>query len=159
MCPNWSFDIPACAHKTPSMYTRSSKGVVINDELLLATRWEWQLFVLRRNECIKRMIKGEVGQSLDCSNLLTSWYQVILCSLGLALILHSKYTSSPSLISSGLRVVPSFSCTWGGSEKDGLMISRSGLGLRLFENSLLWSGLITLIVLMITWNTSNAFFI
>ena len=49
------------------------------------------------------------------SLILTSWNQVILCCLGLALMLHSKYTSSPSLMSSGLSVLPRWSTTCGGS--------------------------------------------
>lgn len=37
---------------------------------------------------------------------LTLWYHVIRCSRGLARTLHSKYTSSPSLMSWGFNVLP-----------------------------------------------------
>ncbi|KDR13667.1 hypothetical protein L798_12477 [Zootermopsis nevadensis] len=47
--------------------------------------------------------------------VLTLWNHVILYSLGLARMLHSKYTSSFSLMVSGLSSLPNCSVTSGGS--------------------------------------------
>lgn len=52
-----------------------------------------------------------------CGKALTLWYQDILYGFGLDCIKHSKYTSSPSLISSGFKDEPIFSVTTGISGK------------------------------------------
>ena len=49
--------------------------------------------------------------------LLTLNLQEILYGLGLARTLHSKYTSSPSLMLDPLRLLPKLSTDWGTSRK------------------------------------------
>lgn len=44
------------------------------------------------------------------------WIQVSFCHCGFALIWHSKYTSSPSFISSEFKLDPSLKLTIGGSK-------------------------------------------
>lgn len=46
------------------------------------------------------------GPNLVNCVVLTLWYQRTFCTSGLALMWHSKYTSSSSLMFSGLRLLP-----------------------------------------------------
>ncbi|KOC62014.1 hypothetical protein WH47_01806, partial [Habropoda laboriosa] len=59
--------------------------------------------------------------------VLTSLNQASLYAFGLALTEHSKYTSSPSLISSGFKVSPIFRVTTGSYCTSSLHLSSKAL--------------------------------
>lgn len=65
---------------------------------------------------------------------LTSCIQYSLRHHGLALIWHSKYTSSPSLMSSEASVVPSISVTVGGSGRVDVGAINDNVGQSLSSN-------------------------
>ncbi|KAE8752475.1 hypothetical protein FOCC_FOCC000597 [Frankliniella occidentalis] len=58
------------------------------------------------------------ADTLCCSSR-PAWNQARRYALGLARMLHSKYTSSPSLMSLGLRLAPMRSVTTGGEQVNG----------------------------------------
>lgn len=65
--------------------------------------------------CIDCKCFLDLFYSLNAVIILTLWYHDILCSRGFARTEHSKYTSSPSLMSCGLSVLPKDRETTGGS--------------------------------------------